>query len=93
MVNVSGSSNVISKSKIMKVTEVMKTYDENGSRSELYLGQICVLMGIFFLRLHYFALRLGLLRLLRLLILGSLLFLLLNLRQRRYLNENFSRLN
>jgi hypothetical protein len=70
MVNVSGSSSAISKSKIMKVTVVMKNHDEYGSRSGLYLGQICIRMGIFFLRLHCFALRLGLLRLLPLLIVG-----------------------
>jgi hypothetical protein len=60
MVNDSGSSSATSKSKIMKVIVVMKNHDENGSRYELYLGQICILMGIFFLRLHYFALRLAL---------------------------------
>jgi hypothetical protein len=33
MVNGSGSSSAISKSKIMKITVVMKNHDENGSRS------------------------------------------------------------
>ena len=55
MVNGSGSGSPISKSKIMKVTVVIKNHDENGSRPELYLGQICIRMGIFFLRLYYFA--------------------------------------
>ena len=48
----------------------MKHHDENGSRSELYLGQICIRMGVFFLHLHYFALRLKLLSLFWLLIVG-----------------------
>jgi hypothetical protein len=40
----------------MKISVVIKNHDENGGRSELYLGQTCIRMGIFSLYLHYFAL-------------------------------------
>jgi hypothetical protein len=46
-----GSSSVISTTKIMKITAIMKNRDENGSRAE-FLGRIHIQMGIFFLGLR-----------------------------------------
>jgi hypothetical protein len=42
-----GSSNAISTSKIIKITAIRKTRDENGSREEFFFYQIHIQTGIF----------------------------------------------
>jgi len=69
-----GSSSAIDTSKIIKITTIRKNLDENSSHAEV-LGRIRTRMGMFFIDLRYFPLRLKLLGLLQLLIVGSLLFL------------------
>jgi len=75
-----GSSSPVATSKIIKITTTGKNRDDNGNHAEVFVSNPHSLeWGCFFLDLLYFPLRLKLLGLLQLLIVGSLMFLLLQI--------------